>query len=72
MQALSDADPLSSALVEHAIVQRHNIAWTEVEILDSNPLLHQRCAIEAYAWHIRAQTKAMNRETGLLPPAYDP
>ncbi len=70
MRALTNADPLSSALAEHAIVQRHNIAWTEVKILDSNPLLYQRCAIEA--WHIRAQTKAMNRSRDWTPPpVYD-
>ena len=70
MRALTNADPSSSALAEHAMAQRHSIAWGEAEVLDSNSLLHQRCAIEA--WHIRSQANPMNRETGLLPPAYNP
>ena len=29
----------------------HDIAWNEAEVLDSNPRLIQRCALES--WHIR-------------------
>ena len=70
MRALTNADPSSSVLAEHAMAQRHSIAWGEAEVLDSNSLLRQRCAIET--WHISSQVNPMNRETELLPPAYDP
>ena len=52
------------------MVQWHNIAWREAEILDSNPLLHQQCAIEA--WQIHSQTNPINRQIGLFPTAYNP
>ena len=60
---------MATALAEHAMENSHRIAWEESEVLDSNPYPHQHCAIEA--WHIRSQPLPMNRETGLLPTAYN-
>ena len=53
-------DAMASALVEHA--------WTTHTELP-NPYPHQHCAIKA--WDIRLQPIPMNRETGLLPTAYN-
>ena len=69
LRALTNADPQTSALAEHALAHHHDIAWNEAEVLDSNPCLIQRCALEA--WHIHSQPHPMNRESGLLPQLYN-
>ena len=36
LRALSNADPQTSALAEHALTYHNDIAWNEPEVLDSN------------------------------------
>ena len=69
LRALTNADPQTSALAEHALAYHHDIAWNEAKVLDFNPRLNQRCALEA--WHICSQPHPMNRESGLLPQVYN-
>ena len=68
-QAFRSTNSSNSAVAEHAISSGHTIAWDEASVIDSNPHLHPRCALEA--WHIRSQPHPLNRERGNLSPAYD-
>ena len=68
-QAFRSANSSTSVVAEHAISSGHTIAWDVASVIDSNPHLHPRCALEA--WHIRSQPHPLNRERGNLSPAYD-
>ena len=68
-QAFRSANFSASAVAEHAISSGHTIASDEALIIDSNPHLHPRCALEA--WHIRSQPHPLNWECGNLSSVYD-
>ena len=69
MRALTNSDAMTSALAEHAMDTKHEIAWEDAVVLASDPYPHQRCAIEA--WHFWSQPLPMNREASLLPSVYN-
>jgi len=68
-QAFRSANSSTSAVAEHAISSGHTIAWDEASVIDSNPHLHPRCALEA--WHIRSQQHPPNWEHRNFSYAYD-
>ena len=49
----------ASAVAEHAISSGQTIAWDEALVIDSNPHLHPRYALEA--WHIRSQPHPLDQ-----------
>ena len=59
-----------SAVAQHAVDESHDIDWSSATVIDGHPNFHQRCALEA--WHIRSQDSLMNRDSGPLPPVYNP
>ena len=68
-RALTNGDRCMSALGEHAINHHHDIAWEDATVVDADPHMYCRQALEA--WHIRQEPRPMNRDRGLLPPVYD-
>ena len=68
-RALVTANPMTSALAEHAMDTGHDIDWSDAQVIDASPLLQQRCTLES--WHIRRQPQPLNRERGMLPTVYD-
>ena len=64
-QAFRSANSSTSAVAEHAISSSHTIAWDKTSVIDSNPHLHPRCALEA--WHIWSQQHPPNWERGTSP-----
>lgn len=64
---LLNSDPWMSALAEHAMNYQHNITRDDGTVVDADPQMYQRQALEAR--HIRQGP--MNRDRGLLPPVSD-
>ena len=60
-----------SAVAQHAVDEGHDIDWSSATVIDEHPSFCQWCALEA--WHIiRPQDSLMNRDSGPLPPMYNP
>ena len=60
-RALTTANPMDSALAEHAINTGHEINWSDARVIDATPLLHQHCNLES--WHICRQLLQGERYT---------
>ena len=69
-RALVSGDVSLSAVAQHAVDEGHDIDWSSATVIDGHPNFHQRCALEE--WHIRSQDSLMNRDSGTLPPVYNP
>ena len=70
-RALVSEDVNLSAVAQHAVDESHDIDWSSsATVIVGHPNFHQRCALEA--WHIRSQDSLMNRDSGPLPPVYNP
>ena len=59
----------TSAVAVHALKTGHCIDWNNAKVIDSSRDLYPRCYLES--WHIKSRGSSLNRDEGLLPPAYD-
>ena len=72
-RALTTANPMNSALAEHAINTGHEIDWSDARVNDANPLLHQRCNLESWLAHPSPPVyNQLNRHTSQPSTAESP
>ena len=56
-RAVTNGDPCMFALAEHAKNHHYDIAWEDAIVVDADPHMYRRRALEA--WHIRQEPKPM-------------